>query len=148
MDARATTSSRRASSRRCRRTPPSSTSTTRSSSRRARSIAARRRVATDVLSRPTCRNKKPTRVAPRGLMWTVDLAVALALALGLDRDGLAGARDVDRLHALVVLLDLELDDVPGRERPEAVHLDGGVVDEDVLRHALLLDESVPLLVVE
>src|SRR5215470_13041953 len=52
-----------------------------------------------------------------------------------------------RLQALRPLHDLELHPVAFRERPESLHLDGSVVDEDVLA-AFLRDEAEPLAVVE
>src|SRR3954454_10633649 len=58
-----------------------------------------------------------------------------------------GLTDVLRLQSLRSLGDVELHPLSFRERAEAVHLDGSVVDEDVLA-ALLRDEPETLAVVE
>src|SRR5947208_1129982 len=55
--------------------------------------------------------------------------------------------DVLRLEPLRALHDVELHAVAFGERPETVHLDGGVMDEDVLP-TLLRDEAETLAVVE
>src|ERR671918_408169 len=55
--------------------------------------------------------------------------------------------DVLRLQALVALLDVELNALSLGQGAVAVHLDGAVVDEDVVA-LLTLDESVALLVRE
>src|SRR6266571_1410382 len=68
-----------------------------------------------------------------------------------DRLSLRGERldlvDVGRLESLRALGDLELDGLALLESLVPFALDGGEVDEDV-RSILLLDESVPLAVIE
>src|SRR4051794_38749538 len=64
-------------------------------------------------------------------------------------DGLtAGGRDVHSLRSLAALLRLVLDAGALRQGPEPVHLDVGVVDEEVLPPLVRRDEAVALRVVE
>src|SRR5512133_3321640 len=56
--------------------------------------------------------------------------------------------DVRRLEALRALLHLELDPLPFLQAAEALRLDGGVMDEDVVPAAVLSDEAEALRVVE
>src|SRR3954470_20565634 len=72
---------------------------------------------------------------------------ARAPARGFDFLG-SGLPDVLRLQPLRPLHDLELDLLPFRERAEAIHLDGGVMTEDVVSASILGDEAEPLRVVE
>ncbi len=58
-----------------------------------------------------------------------------------------GGPDLDGLQSLGPLCQLELDRLPLLEAAVAVHLDGGVVNEDVFSFGLR-DEAVPLLRVE
>src|SRR5437763_1136914 len=57
------------------------------------------------------------------------------------------ADDVRRVKPLVAALDLELDELSLGEGLEALHRDGGEVDEDVLT-PLLLNEAIALGIIE
>src|SRR4028119_2179498 len=56
--------------------------------------------------------------------------------------------DVRGPGALRIFLDLELHAIAPLQGAEPIHLDGGVVDEDVLAAVVGADESEPLVVLE
>src|SRR4029079_17269360 len=60
----------------------------------------------------------------------------------------AGGRDVHSLRSLTALLRLVLDASALGQGPEPVHLDVGVVDEEILAPLVRRDEAVALRVVE
>lgn len=56
--------------------------------------------------------------------------------------------DIRGFPALFILLDLELDTGAGLECSKTLHIDGGVMDHNVLHHAFLADVAKPLRVIE
>ena len=75
-------------------------------------------------------------------------AAAARICLDLVDGDSVGSGDVDGLGAIVLEGDEELDDLALLEGAEAVRLDGGVVDEEVVAAFVGANEAVALVVVE
>ncbi|CAL9154387.1 unnamed protein product, partial [Musa hybrid cultivar] len=99
---------------------------------------------------PAYVTRAPASALPASIVKPIPAAAAPAAAAPVSLDGSAvGCRDIDSLGAAVVALgNGELDVLAVGEGAEAVGLDGGLVDEEVLAAAVRRDEAEPLRPVE